>query len=151
MKGPPGIGKTYAATALARKLIYQCEPIENPATGDLFYKPNTLQWVSTPYLLARIRGTFGKRNSEETEISIIDSMVNAYILVLDDLGAEKSTEFTGMTLYTILSGRDNENRMTIVTTNQTLDEIDAWEPRISSRLASFQEIFLPKKDRRIRK
>ncbi len=150
LEGGTGIGKTYLATALARKIISGMDPSVSRVTGDIYYDSSTLEWVSTPYLLARIRDTFRNGKSEETERGIIDAMINCRVLVLDDLGAEKATEFTGMTLYTILSGRDNENRMTIVTTNQTLSEIDSWEPRIASRLSAMQTIRLPNRDRRVR-
>lgn len=146
--GVPGIGKTYAATALAKKLIAAGMIYNNPVTGAWYYKAKELAWASTPYLLARIRSTFRQR-STETEMQIIDRMTWPDILVLDDLGAENKTEFTGATLYTIISERRNACKITIITTNQTLDDIDAWEPRIASRMSEMLAVRLPGKDWRM--
>lgn len=109
---------------------------------------NSLSWTSAPYLLARIRDTFRKK-SGQTERDIIDECIDSRVLLLDDLGAEKQTEFTGSTLYTILSGRRNRRRYTIITTNQALGEIDSWEPRIASRMAEMIHVKLPDRDRRL--
>ena len=70
-------------------------------------------------------------------------------LILDDLGAEKQTDFSAATLYAILARRRNLQRLTIVTSNQTLQEINAWEPRLASRLGEFSTVRLPNIDRRI--
>lgn len=147
--GATGIGKTYAATALARRLLRLCPIAYNQAEARWYYPRNTLAWTSAPYLLARIRGTF-RRKSGPDETDIIDEYASSRILLLDDLGAEKRTEFAGSTLYTILSERRNHRRFTIVTANQTLDDIAAWEPRIADRLAEMQHVALPNRNWRLR-
>ncbi len=151
-RGNTGIGKTYAATALARMIVYEWKPQYGRVTGDPSYDASYFQWHSTPYLLAQVRDAMFSRSSDkETEIQIINRLSSARVLLLDDLGAEKTTEFTGATLYTILSRRRNYKRMTIVTTNQTISDIREWEPRIASRLAEMQTINLPNRDRRLKK
>ncbi len=151
-RGNAGIGKTYSATALARMIISGMPPNLSRVTGEPFFDKGFLQWHSTPYLLAQVRDAlFSRENDKETELQIINRVSNCAVLVLDDVGAEKTTEFTGATLYTILSRRRNYRRMTIVTTNQTIGEIREWEPRIASRIGEMQRIDLPNRDRRIRK
>lgn len=147
--GDTGIGKTYAATALARRLLRLCPIAYNQVDTRWYYPRNTLAWTSAPYLLARIRGTF-RRRSGPSETDIIDEYAMARILLLDDLGAEKQTEFTGSTLYTILSERRNHRRFTIVTANKGLGDIAAWEPRIADRLAEMQHVALPNRNWRLR-
>lgn len=48
---------------------------------------------------------------------------NAPCLVIDDLGAEKTSEWTNTTLFDIINYRYNENLQTIITSNFSLDEI----------------------------
>lgn len=146
--GNAGIGKTYAATALARRLVTTLPIRLLPGYERWVYVSKPLLWTSAPYLLARIRDTFRKKGGM-SEKDIIDECIAVSVFLLDDLGAEKQTEFTGSTLYTILSERRNRRRYTIVTTNQRLEQIAEWEPRIASRLAEMTHIALPNRDRRL--
>lgn len=141
-RGGVGIGKTYAACALAYRLLSEFPGARNHAMDRY------LQFTRTDYLFTRIGDCFTP-GATETRKKIIDDMVRAYILILDDLGAEKTSEFTASTLCTIIAMRRDEHRYSIVTTNQTLDEIDAWEPRIASRLGEMAEIRLPNRDWRM--
>lgn len=151
-RGNAGIGKTYAATALARMMISNMKANFSRVTGEPYFDKSFFQWHSVPYLLSQVRDAlFSKEKDKETELQIINRVSDCAVLLLDDVGAEKTTEFTGATLYTILSRRRNYRRMTIVTTNQTIGEIREWEPRIASRICEMQRIDLPNRDRRIRK
>lgn len=143
-RGNPGIGKTYAAAALAYKLLLGMN-IPGNEPPDKF-----LQFEMAPYLFIRIRDTF-KSSATETEKRIVDDMVRARVLILDDLGAERNTEYTASTLCTIIAKRRNDRRITIVTTNQSLDEVDEWSGRIASRLEEMAPVMLPDRDRRMRK
>lgn len=147
--GEPGIGKTYAATALARRVVSETvQPEFQAGIGKWHYPKHTLAWIETPYLFVRIRDTF-RGNSAETEKQIVDECIQSRVLLLDDLGAEKQSVFTGSTLYTILSRRLNRCRYTIITTNQTLDQIDSWERRVASRMSEMLHVKLPNRDRRL--
>jgi DNA replication protein DnaC len=53
------------------------------------------------------------------------------VLLLDDLGAEKETEWTQEQLYRVINHRYNEGLPTLIAGNVPLDEI---EPRIASRI-----------------
>lgn len=150
LRGKTGIGKTWMATAIAIDMldpahnhtIARIDP-PNPVSYDI-----ALAWISTPMLMSRIRSTF-RKDSKESEHDIIEEVSRYRCLVLDDLGAEKITDFSASTLYAILSTRRNHRRFTIVTTNQTLEEINAWEPRMASRLAEYTAVALPDMDRRM--
>ncbi|HEY3363821.1 MAG TPA: ATP-binding protein [Symbiobacteriaceae bacterium] len=65
----------------------------------------------------------------------IDRLLSADLIVLDDLGAEKVSEFVGQELFNIINHRMNRLMPMIVSTNLTAGEIeDAYGPRIASRL-----------------
>jgi DNA replication protein DnaC len=84
-------------------------------------------------------------------MQVLKEIAGYRTLILDDLGAEKQTDFSAATLYAIIARRRNWQQLTIVTSNQTLEEINAWEPRLASRLAEFHPIRLPDIDRRIQR
>lgn len=146
-RGGPGIGKTYAATALAYAVTSRLS-CRISVEGKVSWPIPPLVWVSAPELSWRIRGTFN-RTGGESGTDIMNECLRSSVMVIDDLGAGKTTEFVCDTFYTIISGRRNAKLYTIVTTNQTLDEIDAWEPRIASRLREMLFVPLPSRDRRL--
>ena len=149
LRGGTGIGKTHLATALLIDGMRPDHPRTSferePETGRMLW---SIRWVSVPSLLCRIRSTFGQK-ATESEHGIIAEMVGSSWLLLDDLGAERQSDWSAATLYAIIAERRNCERMTIVTTNQTLEEIAAWEPRLASRLAELSAVRLPERDRRV--
>jgi DNA replication protein DnaC len=118
--GGPGSGKTHLACGIVR---------------DVVRRGGEAHFVTASNLLLEIRDTF-TGNSGKREKEIVSKYVEMPLLVLDDLGAEKTTEWSITTLLLIIDGRYSNCRPTIVTTNLSLDEIDKHvSPRIASRLA----------------
>jgi len=158
LQGNPGIGKTYLAAALAARRLRQDHPwtlaqIQEPDGHDenvqtVIYAEDTVGWISAPELLLKIRATFGG-SATETEAQVVQRYVGFRLLVLDDLGAERVTDWSASTLYLIISKRDAELRDTIITSNASIGDIAKWEPRIASRVASMATIKLPDVDRRL--
>lgn len=138
LHGNPGIGKTHLAAALAISRLTDLGSIRD----------SSLAWVSAPELLMKIRSTFGS-TAKESESDVVCRYTSPRILVLDDLGAEKITDWSASTMYLILSKRDAELRDTIITSNASIGDIAKWEPRIASRLASMATVDLPDSDRRL--
>jgi len=138
LSGSPGTGKTHAAAAI----IAERAPLLVTETG---YDG---RWISAPELLAEIRSTYDQR-SIRSEKEVTKEFSEYGTLVIDDLGAEKMTDWSLSTLYLILSNRVNYMRHTIVTSNLSLQELSQWEPRIASRLGGGKALELAGKDRRL--
>ncbi|MGB2957145.1 MAG: ATP-binding protein [Anaerolineales bacterium] len=114
-QGDNANGKTHLAAAIA-----------NYRTGEgippLF--------IMVPDLLDHLRATF----SPESTISYdrrFDEVKTAPLLVLDDLGTQSMTPWVKEKLYQLFNYRYNAELPTVITTADTLSEID---PRIRSRM-----------------
>jgi DNA replication protein DnaC len=123
--GPPGIGKTHIAVSVLRRLV-----LEKHVRG-LFYDVRDLLRV--------IRSTYNPV-VRTAEMDILRPVMSAELLVLDDLGAEKPSEWVEETMNLIVNTRYNERRPTIFTTNY-IDlpdeaEVDSLKARVGFRLHS---------------
>ena len=98
--GPYGCGKTHLAAAI----LHRCA--EYGVAG---------MFVVVPELLARIRTSY--RTGDGKAEAVIDTAKNAKLLILDDLGAEKASEWVKEQLYMLVNYRYEHMLPTIVTTN----------------------------------
>lgn len=116
--GPVGRGKTHLATAILAEIV------DARQARGIF--------CDTTELLDRIQATFSK--SEETADDVLTPFKEAEIMVLDELGARRPTEWGRDTLYALLNARYNQRRITLVTTN-FMDEGDrAGAETLESRI-----------------
>jgi DNA replication protein DnaC len=102
LEGQPGVGKTHLAVAVLKQVI------ERTGARGLFY--------DTRDLLRVIRSTYDP-SIRTTELEILRPVMTADLLVLDDLGAEKTSEWVEETMNLIVNTRYNERRLTIFTSN----------------------------------
>jgi len=122
--GPCGVGKTHLAAAVLRELV------ETRGARGLF--------TEFGRLLRRLQDTYD-RGSETPSREVIDPVLLADVLVLDDLGATRTTPWVIETLGLILGERYDQDRLTLITTNLPLEAPPGEETladRIGDRLAS---------------
>ncbi len=95
---------------------------------------------SLPRLLAEIRTTFDD-GTERSYIDLLDRLAAVDLLHLDDLGAEKTSEWVLEQLYAIVNARYEEQRSMIVTTNLSRDElVEQIGERTVSRLEEMCDV-----------
>lgn len=94
-------------------------------------------FISTPELFQQIKQTYEK-SSEKTEQEIINYYSNVHLLILDDFGTMKTTDWLIQTLYLIINRRYENMMKTIFTSNKSLSQlaIDLGDDRITSRIES---------------
>jgi DNA replication protein DnaC len=115
LEGTFGCGKTHLAAAIGNERLKQ---------GDL------VLFITVPDLLDHLRSTFGP-SSETGYDQMFDRIRNAPLLILDDLGAENSSQWAQEKMFQLLNHRYSRRLPTVITTNVDVDTID---PRVRSRL-----------------
>ena len=100
--GPPGIGKSHLAVAVLKAVI------GTRGARGLFYDVRELLKV--------IRSTYDPV-VKTTEAEVLRPVMQTDLLVLDDIGAEKTSEWVEETLNLIVNTRYSERRLTIFTSN----------------------------------
>lgn len=102
--GSVGTGKTFLAACTANALIDKGIPV---------------LMTSVSYIANKLMGMFEGKNE------YIESLNRFHLLVLDDLGAERNTEFMNEVVYTIINARYKAKLPLIVTTNLTTEQLKA--------------------------
>ncbi len=121
MFGATGLGKTHLSTAIAKVVIDR--------GYDVVYE--TAQNIFGDFEDER----FNRSYNAGTEDRATDRYFDCDLLIIDDLGAEMSNQFTVSCLYNLLNTRLNHRRSVILSTNLSYGEImKRYTERISSRL-----------------
>lgn len=112
LMGPSGVGKTHLAVAGLKELIRR-------GHAGLF--------CDYRELLKEIQASYNPA-SESTETGVLEPVRNIEILVLDDLGASKPSDWVRDIVGIVLNARYNENRTTLITTNYLDNPVSDGEP-----------------------
>jgi DNA replication protein DnaC len=110
--GPSGVGKTHLAVA---------------ALKDLLRRGHAGLFCDYRELLKEIQASYNP-SSESTEMGILEPIRTVEILILDDLGASKPSDWVRDIVGIVLNARYNERRTTIVTTNYLDNPAAEGEP-----------------------
>lgn len=119
----PGTGKTTAACAIGNEYI-----IAKAFTAR--QKPQVL-FVTTSKLLEKLRKAMD--TPDESMPGYLYLIETIPLLIFDDIGAEKPSEWMQERFYNIINDRNNELLSTVLTSNFKLDEL---EIRLGSRIRS---------------
>ena len=131
--GPVGIGKTHLSCAVVNSLIQQ---------------KRYVRFRTTVGLLKQIKETFGPK-SGATEEQIIWRLTTTPLLVLDDIGVERPTDWVKEIIYYIIDERYNSLLPILATSNYSLGELsEKLDDRIASRLSEGRIMKLDGRDYR---
>lgn len=121
--GSVGVGKTHLAVSILKGLTER-------GFSPLFYEFGSL--------LKEIQDSYNSY-TQTSELAVLSPVLRAEVLVLDELGASKPTDWVKDTMAHIINSRYNDNKPTIFTTNyldtRTGSE-ETLEDRIGVRLRS---------------
>jgi len=98
-------------------------------------------FISTPELIFNIRNSLGK--STVTELEVLNYYSNLHLLVLDDFGVVKSSDWVIQDLYLIINNRYENLKKTIFTSNLSLEElaVSLGDDRIPARIRRMGKVF----------
>jgi len=120
LMGPCGVGKTHLAVAALVEIIN---------SG----KQGRMLFSNFQDLIQEIQASF---DSDEvpSKSELLRPLLEADLLVLDELGSQKPTTFVQDILYYIINSRYNDERITIFTTNYLDRPSDAKEESLQQRI-----------------
>lgn len=101
--GDTGVGKTYSAACIANYLV------DNKISVHM---------TSFPRLINELSGFHIEDKNE-----YIDNLNKYKLLIIDDLGAERTSDYALEIVYNVIDGRYRANMPLIITTNLSLEEI----------------------------
>ncbi|MBO5501771.1 MAG: ATP-binding protein, partial [Clostridia bacterium] len=116
LSGKSGLGKTFLLHAIAHRLVERdIMPV----------------YTSAYHLLEVARKAYFENNSDK-----LAEMMNARVLLIDDLGTEPMMQnITIEQLFNLLNERQMNRRHTVISTNLTMAELkERYTERVSSRL-----------------
>ena len=101
--GNTGNGKIFIAVSIANALIDKGVPV---------------LMTSFPRILATVQGMY-----QDGRQAYLDELRNYRLLIIDDLGAERQSEYAMELVYSVIDARANARRPLIITTNHSLGEM----------------------------
>ena len=116
--GANGCGKTHLAGSIANRMLSRGE--------DVFF-------AVVPDLLDHLRASFAPQN-ERTYDETFEQLRSAALLVLDDLGSQKSSPWAEEKLYQIVNFRTLSRLPTVVTSDLKPEGLRTAYPRIHARI-----------------
>lgn len=114
--GPCGVGKTHLAVAFIRELIQK--------------KSVYCYFCDFRELIRNIQKTYNPE-SLVTESEVLTPIFESEVLVLDELGAKRTTAWVEETVFYIINNRYNNKKLTILTSNYLDHEEDEEDTRES--------------------
>ena len=128
--GGTGLGKTFMSNCIASELIK---------------RGKTVLYGTAPVLLESVIDYKMSKQKNETD-NIYKSVLEADLLIIDDLGTESLNSMKLSELFTILNTRilnlNNKITKTIISTNLNINDIfNSYEERIGSRIVGYYDIY----------
>lgn len=113
-----GSGKTMMVACIANEII--CE------------KNKSVKFATSMQIINEIKGTWDK-SSNQSESELLGELVTSDILIIDDFGTERTRDWISEVFYSIINGRYVDNKMTIFTSNMSIDNLE-YDERITNRI-----------------
>jgi DNA replication protein DnaC len=143
--GDCGVGKTHVAYAIFAKLSYKYFKDNG---GSSNYWTSTIGFWHWQEILRLLRPSSDPKKESWT----VKEDFNPKILIIDDLGSEKATDWSIEQMYYLINLRYENMKPLVITSNFSLKELgEKVGDRIPSRIAEMCEVIkLKGKDRRIK-
>ncbi len=119
LTGAPGLGKTYLSACIARVVSEKGFSVVYDTAVRVFSQFEDAKFARS-----------------DTASQAVERYLNCDLLILDDLGSELTSQMTQSALYTLINTRLISDRHTVISSNLSLQEVQArYQPMIASRIA----------------
>ena len=119
LRGDVGRGKTHLSSAIANRVLAGGKTVIYKRAADLFD------------MIRQYKYEEGSQRWNE----VLEQLVNCDLLVIDDLGAERATDFVVEQLVLLLEERNYRNKPWVINSNLTLNQIQSnYNTRVSDRI-----------------
>ena len=120
--GTVGTGKSFLAVSIANELLK---------------KGHSVLYFSSIGLFEMLAANTFDYNARQELKSIYNDLYECELLIIDDLGSERTTSFVSSELFSLLNERELRKKSTIITTNFSLEDLQkTFSDRIFSRITS---------------
>lgn len=121
LTGSTGLGKTFLCNCMAKELLEAGQMVLYLTSAQLFKKLEEQRF---------------RRNDDDEEAKEWDAeLMDADLLIIDDLGTEFATIFTAAELFRIINDRILAGKSMVISTNLSMEELmSAYSDRVTSRL-----------------
>ena len=125
--------------------VYGKTFMSNCIAGELLKKGKTVLYQTAPVLFESVIN-YKMSKQKDTSNNIYKSVLEADLLIIDDLGTESLNSMKLSELFTILNTRilnlNNKITKTIISTNLNINDIfKNYEERIGSRIVGYYDIY----------
>lgn len=136
LTGDVGRGKTHLSAAIANEVLQNGNTVIYRRAADLFDLIREMRYAE---------GDMAKYHA------VMDQIKNCDLLVIDDLGAERPTEFVQEQLVMILEERNDRDKPWIINSNLGLNEISrVYGNRVSDRILDRAVVFRLEREKSMR-
>ena len=131
LKGPVGTGKSYLSVSTIRAIVesnidrFGRPASENGFVGEPVYEGFYCSMVSVVDLLGTLRESFSADQLRASARRLLHRARSDAVVVLDDIGAEKPSEWVEEKLYALIDLRYRMKRSTIFTTNCSMKQLES--------------------------
>ena len=124
--GETGLGKTFLCTCIANELLDE---------------GRFVIYVTAPKLFKMIEEERFSKTEDEEPSKFLEDLMEAELLIIDDLGSEFSTILSASETFNIINSRIIDRKPTVISTNLTpSDWANHYSDRIISRFAGDYEL-----------
>lgn len=146
LQGPVGTGKTHLSVATIRAVVednideFGCQSSDLPIYGAKEYPGYTCTMIPVVEFLGIQRQSISAKNMKQLADRLLHQAKRSQIIILDDIGAEKPSDWGEEQLLSLIDLRYRMQRATLFTSNCTLKELEsALGERIVSRIFEMTE------------